>query len=749
MNLFDFLDASLTWLAVVAVVGMVAMLLLVLLVIGMKWGVTADFVRRTVFRAPTLRGRLLVGLFLIGAIPVMTLPPILTLENARVRQLELVDELRADASDLAHSITRMVAKQIAGIDALAAHINSLDEIDPSGLGDWLLRHHNAHPEFVSTWIARPDGRIVAATAFLEGDQRPWAGPRAGVSLMDYFEAALASGGLYVSPVMKGVPPRHDPMIVISAPIFAESSRPWGFIQAQLNLRRVYRNVASYDLIPGRPVFLTDSGYRVMVASPQIRFETFENLSGHSVVTRMSDGNNATYEFKGEVEIDQPASPYLAVQRTLESGWHVFAVASLAGMQNQALIFVALSLFWVLIVSVLAVNLASLYGGIVDDPLQTLHQSLDVFDAEQTMKMVPMVPENAPREIVQVFERVRRSMEKSRDSYRNMLRAVNEGEELRRKLKVGARHRETPPQGKGRPKPDPAAATAAASKKQPAQGKAAREYSGRWDSLTELAGREVFKEFFGEAWVLGCTDTRPLSLLLLSIGFGQARAKIEGGPVEDSVFKSTGETLRGIVGRELDLVARIDADKFAVVLPDTDLYGALVVAERARQAVQGTLPEISGGKALAANVGAASIAPIPTGDASSFIKVAQRVLIVAEKKEGSRLAYVNEEHKIKVLEIGEPLPTATAVSPEPDSGEVAEVPARQASSTEDESASASTSDLILSLEETRKVPSVEPAAASEPKDGKESSAAEPMNVSESSASDFELSLEQTLKFTSAS
>ena len=175
----------------------------------------------------------------------------------------------------------------------------------------------------------------------------------------------------------------------------------------------------------------------------------------------------------------------------------------------------------------------------------------------------------------------------------------------------------------------------------------------------------------------------------------------------------------------------------------------MVAERARQAVQGTLPEISGGKALAANVGAASIAPIPTGDASSFIKVAQRVLIVAEKKEGSRLAYVNEEHKIKVLEIGEPLPTATAVSPEPDSGEVAEVPARQASSTEDESASASTSDLIRSLAETRKVPSVEPAAASEPKDGKESSAAEPMNVSESSASDFELSLEQTLKFTSAS
>ena len=694
LNLFNFLDTSLYWLAVIAVVGLTAMTVLVLLVVGLKWQVTAEWARRTVLRAPTLRGRMLVGLFLIGAIPVMTLPPILTLENARTRQLEMVDELRADANNLAHGVGRMITKQVAGIDALAAHINSLDQFDSSTLGGWLLRHHTANPEFVSSWIARPDGKVAAATAFLDGDHQPWEGPLAGVSLLDFFMASVENGGLYVSPVMKGVAPRHDPMIVISAPIFAGGSRPWGFVQGQLNLRRVYRNVVSYDLIPGRPVLIMDAKNRVMAASAQIGFNTFEDLSGHPIVTRMVDGDAQPYGFEGAIEIDEPARRYLAVQRRLDNGWRVIALSSLSGTQTQALIFLALSLLWVTIVGFLAVNLASLYGGIVGEPLQTLHNSLDVFDAEQTLKMVPMMPKGTPTEIAQVFSRVRRSMEKSRDSYRNMLRAVKEGDDLRRKLQVQAKNPGSPGPVKAAAKKKPAPVTAETQKTARKTTRVVAEYAGRWDSLTELAGREVFKEFFGEAWVLGCADRRPVSMLSFSIGFGKIRAVAEGGSVDDSVFKSTGEVLRGVVGRELDLVARLDADKYVIVLPDTDIYGAVVVAERARQALQALLPEVSGGKALAANVGVSAIVPTPTGDASKFVKVVQRVLIAAEKKEGSRVAYVNEQQKIKVLDIGEPLPAPRRAPAPKKSDPVAD---------KHDLAESSGSDMALSLEETGLAP----------------------------------------------
>jgi diguanylate cyclase (GGDEF)-like protein len=663
LNLFSFLDTSLYWLAVIAAVGLAAMATLVLLVVAMKWSVTSEWVRRTVLRAPTLRGRMLIGLFLIGAIPVMTLPPILTLENARTRQLEMVDELAADANNVAHGVGRMVNKQVAGIEMLAGHINSLERFDNSNLGGWLLRHHTANPEFVSSWIAQPDGKVVAATAFLDGDHQPWEGPLNGVSLMDFFLASVENGGLYISPVMKGVAPRHDPMIVISAPLIAGGSRPWGFVQGQLNLRRLYRNVVSYDLIPGRPVFITDARNRVMAASPQVAFKTFEDLSGHPVVTRMVEDTSTTYGFKGALEIDEPSKRYLAVQRELDNGWRVFAVSSLSGTQSQALVFFALSLLWVLIVAFLAVNLAGLYGGIVGQPLQTLNNSLDIFDAEQTLKMVPMAPLDAPSEIAHIFNRVRRSMEKSRDSYRNMLRAVNEGDELRRKLQAHGHARPRPPPSAKAAKKRKSAPTAAKKKTgAPVTKAAVAEYAGRWDSLTGLAGREVFKEFFGEAWVLGCADRRPVSMLSFSIGFGKIRAVVEGGTVDDEVLKSAGEVLRGVVGRELDLVARLDGDKYVIVLPDTDFFGAVVVAERARQALQAVLPEVSGGKALAANVGVASIVPTPTGDASAFVKSVQRVLMAAEKTDGSRVAYADEKQQIKVLEIGEPLPIARRAPP---------------------------------------------------------------------------------------
>ena len=701
MNLFSFLDTSLYWLAIIAVAGLTAMVVLVLLVIAMKWPVTSDWVRRTVLRAPTLKGRMLVGLFLIGAIPVMTLPPILTLENARTRQLEMVDELRADANNLAHGVGRMISKQVSGIDTLAAHINSLDQFDSSKLSGWLLRHHTANPEFVSSWIARPDGKVVAATAFLDGDLQPWEGPLAGVSLMDFFLASVENGGLYVSPVMKGVAPRHDPMVVISAPLFAGGSRPWGFVQGQLNLRRVYRNVASYDSIPGRPVFIMDARNRVMAASPQISFETFEDLSGHPVVTGMVEDSSQTYGFEGAVEIDEPARRYLAVQRQLGNGWRVIAVSSLSGTQTQALIFLALSLLWVTIVGFLAVNLAGMYGGIVGDPLQALNHSLDVFDAEQTLKMVPRVPKNTPSEIVHIFNRVRQSMEKSRDSYRNMLRAVNEGDELRRKLQVHAKTTESPPRKKAKAK----AAPAAGAKRRTGRNKTkvVAEYVGRWDSLTGLAGREVFKEFFGEAWVLGCADRRPVSMLSFSIGFGKIRAVAEGGSVDDAVFQSTGEVLRGIVGRELDLVARLDADKYVIVLPDTDFFGAVVVADRARQALQSVLPEVSGGKALAANVGVSSIVPTPAGDASAFVKLVQHVLIAAEKKDGSRVAYADEKREIVVLDIGEPLPSARR-APSPQQSD--QTAANRGSP------ESSQSDMALSLEEPGPAPANKQVANSD-------------------------------------
>jgi len=57
----------------------------------------------------------------------------------------------------------------------------------------------------------------------------------------------------------------------------------------------------------------------------------------------------------------------------------------------------------------------------------------------------------------------------------------------------------------------------------------------------------------------------------------------GHPIGDQVLKGVAQILRE-KARDTDLVARYGGEEFAVIMPETDGKGALVIAERIREAV---------------------------------------------------------------------------------------------------------------------------------------------------------------------
>ena len=58
----------------------------------------------------------------------------------------------------------------------------------------------------------------------------------------------------------------------------------------------------------------------------------------------------------------------------------------------------------------------------------------------------------------------------------------------------------------------------------------------------------------------------------------------GHPVGDFVLKMVSKVINNTI-RDSDIAARYGGEEFAVVLPETDLSGAAIVAERLRKAVE--------------------------------------------------------------------------------------------------------------------------------------------------------------------
>ena len=107
---------------------------------------------------------------------------------------------------------------------------------------------------------------------------------------------------------------------------------------------------------------------------------------------------------------------------------------------------------------------------------------------------------------------------------------------------------------------------------------------RTDSLTGLPNRRRFEQVFERAWKSARVTAKPLSLLIVDADHFKRLNDTYGHAVGDEVLKGLARCLSVSVHRPDDLVARVGGEEFAVVLPDTDMDGALRIAGRIHEAV---------------------------------------------------------------------------------------------------------------------------------------------------------------------
>ncbi|PSN13423.1 hypothetical protein C7293_16060 [filamentous cyanobacterium CCT1] len=105
-----------------------------------------------------------------------------------------------------------------------------------------------------------------------------------------------------------------------------------------------------------------------------------------------------------------------------------------------------------------------------------------------------------------------------------------------------------------------------------------------DPLTQVANGPHFDAFLRQQWERHCQDQAPISLILCSPDHLRTYYQIYGQQAGDVALRRIARTLYRTVNPNIDLVARCGDDEFAVVLPNTNLDGALRVVSRMQQAV---------------------------------------------------------------------------------------------------------------------------------------------------------------------
>lgn len=145
---------------------------------------------------------------------------------------------------------------------------------------------------------------------------------------------------------------------------------------------------------------------------------------------------------------------------------------------------------------------------------------------------------------------------------------------------------------------------------------------RVDGLTRIPNRRRFDETFAAERERAIRHKTPLAILMIDLDLFKAYNDTYGHLHGDDVLKLVAKTLYHSLQRPGDLVARWGGEEFVVLLPQTDLRGALHVAERLRLAIVDLqIPHEASvlGKVLTISVGVAVSNP---DDPKSYNKLLQ-------------------------------------------------------------------------------------------------------------------------------
>jgi diguanylate cyclase (GGDEF)-like protein/PAS domain S-box-containing protein len=161
-----------------------------------------------------------------------------------------------------------------------------------------------------------------------------------------------------------------------------------------------------------------------------------------------------------------------------------------------------------------------------------------------------------------------------------------------------------------------------------------------DALTGVANRRRFDEYLAHEWSWSARLQRPISLLLIDADSLKEQNDRHGHLRGDRCLKQIADAAACAASRPKDLIARFGGDEFAVILPDTDISGAVEVGAKIRAHLKGCSAEDEENalELVTISIGCATAIPKSGEDAAVLIQMADEWLYQAKRTGRDQLCH---------------------------------------------------------------------------------------------------------------
>ncbi|MDJ0687332.1 MAG: diguanylate cyclase [Xenococcaceae cyanobacterium MO_188.B32] len=160
-----------------------------------------------------------------------------------------------------------------------------------------------------------------------------------------------------------------------------------------------------------------------------------------------------------------------------------------------------------------------------------------------------------------------------------------------------------------------------------------------DSLTQISNRHCFDSSLERQWRICLREQKPIALILCDVDYFKTYNDFYGHPTGDRCLQQIAQAINKTAKRPNDLVARYGGEEFAVILPNTDLDGAICVAEKIKSEVKKLkIRHVGSHINQYVTISCGVTSQIPTQELSSewLIALADRALYEAKEQGRDRL-----------------------------------------------------------------------------------------------------------------